>query len=78
MINKISFKKKEKIIVYMEDGRTIIIPLNHFPSLQKLSLNKRKRYTIVSTDNNQQRGIIFNRSILFETKDFLQGKEIFA
>jgi hypothetical protein len=78
MIKKLSFKKRGKIVVYMNDGRTITIPIKNFPSLKKLPVKKRKKYIIVGANDNPERGIIFNKDILFEVKDFLAGKEIFA
>ncbi|MBU6274724.1 MAG: hypothetical protein KGP34_07370 [Bacteroidetes bacterium] len=36
-----------KIGSHISDGREYIVPIRHFPELQKLSLSKRKKYTIV-------------------------------
>ncbi|MBI4930282.1 MAG: hypothetical protein HY841_05935 [Bacteroidetes bacterium] len=79
MIEKISFKERGRITVYMDDDRIIILPLNHFPSLKKLPPDKRKKYTLlIDPETKNMRGVMFAREILFEIKDFLAGKEIFA
>ena len=57
-IEKLLFNKLGKITIKMEDGRLFIIPLRYFPELQKLSIDKRKKYTIVD-----------NRIILFVHSD---------
>ena len=47
-IEKLLFNQPGKITIKMEDGRLFIIPLRYFPELQKLSVEKRKKYTIVN------------------------------
>jgi hypothetical protein len=46
-IEKINFDLVGKISLKLEDGRVIIVPLKYFPDLQRLSVEKRKKYTIV-------------------------------
>jgi hypothetical protein len=46
-IMKVLFDLPGKITLKMEDGRMIISPLKYFPDLQKLSVDKRKKHTIV-------------------------------
>jgi hypothetical protein len=46
-IEKINFDIAGKISLKLEDGRVIIVPLKYFPEIQKLSVEKRKKYTIV-------------------------------
>jgi hypothetical protein len=46
-IEKLLFNNHGKITIKMEDGRLFIVPLKYFPELQKLSVEKRKKYTIV-------------------------------
>ena len=46
-IEKLLFNQPGKITIKMEDGRLFIIPLRHFSELQKLSVEKRKKYTIL-------------------------------
>jgi hypothetical protein len=50
----------------MEDGRLFIIPLKYFPELKKLSVEKRKKYTIVD-----------DRTILFAFSDSVYHLEDF-
>jgi hypothetical protein len=71
-IEKLSFNEPGKITIKMEDGRLFIIPLRYFPELQKLSVEKRKKYTIVD-----DRTILFAYSdSVYHLEDFigLEGK----
>ena len=45
-IDKIRFEQKGKMSIYLEDGRTIVVPLNFFPSIKKLSEAQRRQYHI--------------------------------
>jgi hypothetical protein len=71
-IEKLLFNKPGKITIKMEDGRLFIIPLKYFPELQKLIVDKRKKYTIVD-----DRTILFAYSdSVYHLEDFigLEGK----
>ena len=71
-IEKLLFNKPGKITIKMEDGRLFIIPLKYFPELQKLGIDKRKKYTIVD-----ERTILFAHSYsVYHLEDFigLEGK----
>ena len=71
-IEKLLFNEPGKITIKMEDGRLFIIPLRYFPDLQKLSVDKRKKYTIVD-----DRTILFAYSdLVYHLEDFigLEGK----
>jgi hypothetical protein len=71
-IDKLLFIEPGKIIIKMKDGRLFIIPLRYFPELQKLSIDKRKKYTIVDDII-----ILFAHSdIVYHLEDFigLEGK----
>ena len=71
-IEKLLFNKPGKITIKMEDGRLFIIPLKYFPELQKLSIDKRKKYTIVD-----DRTIFFAYSdSVYHLEDFIgmEGK----
>ncbi len=46
-IKKILFDTPGKITITLEDGRQFISPLKYFPELKNLSVEKRKKYTIV-------------------------------
>jgi hypothetical protein len=46
-IDKIRFNVPGKITIILQDGRIIIVPLKYFPELKRLSVEKRKKYTIV-------------------------------
>ncbi len=65
-IAKLLFNQPGKISIKMEDGRLFIIPLKYFPELQKLSIDKRKKYTIVN-----------DRTILFAYSDAVYHLEDF-
>jgi hypothetical protein len=65
-IEKILFDIPGKITIKLEDGRIIITPLKYFPELQKLSVEKRKKHTIVD-----------DRTILFSFADSIYHLEDF-
>jgi hypothetical protein len=65
-IDKINFDIVGKISLKLEDGRVIIVPLKYFPELQKLSVEKRKKYTIVD-----------DRTVLFAHSDNVYHLEDF-
>lgn len=65
-IQKILFDAPGKISIKLEDGRIIIVPLKYFPELQKLSVEERKKYTIVD-----------DRTILFSGSDSIYHLEDF-
>jgi len=65
-IEKLLFNEPGKITIKMEDGRLFIIPLKYFPELQKLIVDKRKKYTIVD-----------DRTILFAYSDSVYHLEDF-
>ena len=66
-IEKILFDMPGKITIKLEDGRIIISPLKFFPEIQKLSVDKRKKYTIVD-----------DRTILFSFTDSIYHLEDFV
>ena len=47
VIEKIDFREKGSVRIFLEDGRTILVPLRYFPSLKRLDSNNRKRYHII-------------------------------
>lgn len=66
-IQKILFDTPGKISIKLDDGRVIIIPLKYFPEIQKLSLDKRKKYTIVD-----DRTILFSfTNSIYHLEDFI-------
>jgi hypothetical protein len=65
-IEKLLFNQPGKITIKMEDGRLFITPLRYFPELKKLSVDKRKKYTIVN-----------DRTILFAYSDSVYHLEDF-
>ena len=65
-IAKVLFNLPGKITLKMEDGRMIISPLKYFPDIQKLSVEKRKKHTIVD-----------DRTILFSYSDSVYHLEDF-
>lgn len=65
-IEKLKFDIPGKISLVLSDGRELTVPLKFFPELKKLSLEKRKKYTIVD-----DRTILFNYSdSVYHLEDF--------
>ena len=65
-IEKILFDSPGKITIKLDDGRIVIIPLKYFPEIQKLPMDKRKKYTIVD-----------DRTVLFSFSDSIYHLEDF-
>ena len=66
-IEKVLFNLPGKITLKMEDGRMIISPLKYFPALKKMSVEKRKKHTIVD-----DRIILFTYSdAVYHLEDFI-------
>jgi hypothetical protein len=65
-IKEVLFDVPGKITIKLEDGRILITPLKYFPEIQKLSLEKRKKCTIVD-----------DRTILFAYSDLIYHLEDF-
>jgi hypothetical protein len=65
-IEKLNFDIAGKISLKLEDGRIIIVPIKYFPDLQKLSVEKRKKYTIVD-----------DRTVLFKYAESIYHLEDF-
>ena len=66
-IQKILFDTPGKISIKLEDGRIIIVTLKYFPELKKLTLEERKKYTIVD-----DRTILFSNSdLVYHLEDFM-------
>lgn len=47
VIDKVSFAFKNKIAVYLRDGRVLLAPLQNFPSIERLTPSQRRKLTIV-------------------------------
>ncbi|MEO8148722.1 MAG: DUF2442 domain-containing protein [Bacteroidia bacterium] len=67
VIKKVKFDLKGKISVYLKDGRIIISPIHNYPSLKKLSIDERKKFTIV----NDQMLLFKNCNEIYHIQDFL-------
>ncbi len=66
-IDKIRFNIPGKITIILQDGRIIIVPLKYFPELKRMSVEKRKKYTIVD-----DRTILFaNVNSVYHLEDFI-------
>ena len=65
-IEKLNFDLAGKISLKLEDGRIIIVPIKYFPDIQKLPVEKRKKYTIVD-----------DRTVLFAFSDSVYHLEDF-
>ena len=66
-IKQVLFDIPGKITLKLEDGRIIITPLKYFPELKKLSVDKRKKYTIVD-----DRTILFSyANSFYHLEDFM-------
>ena len=62
-----SFDTPGKITLKLEDGRLIITPLKYFPEIKKMSVDKRRKYTIVD-----ERTILFTHSdSVYHLEDFM-------
>ena len=71
-IEKILFNEPGKITIKLIDGRLFIVPLKYFSELQKLSVDKRKKYTIVD-----DRTVLFSfANSIYHLEDFIgtEGK----
>lgn len=66
VLTKLSFESPGKITLKFLDGREMKVPLKYFPELQKLPVEKRKKYTIVD-----------DRTILFTFLDTVYHLEDF-
>lgn len=65
-IQKLYFDIAGKISIKLEDGRILIVPIKYFPDIKKMSVEKRKHYTIVD-----------DRTILFKYSDHIYHIEDF-
>lgn len=43
-IKKVSFQIRGKISIYLEDGRSVIVPVSNFPSIKKLTTTQRLKW----------------------------------
>jgi succinate dehydrogenase/fumarate reductase-like Fe-S protein len=66
-IEKILFDARGKITIKLQDGRIIITPLKYFPEIQKLSVDKRKKYTIV----DDRTILFFYSNSVYHLEDFM-------
>jgi hypothetical protein len=67
-IEKLNFDIVGKMSLKLKDGRVIIVPLKYFPDIQKLSFEKRKKYTIVD-----DRTVLFSYSdSVYHLEDFME------
>ena len=70
-ISKLLFDIPGKIEIKLEDGRIVIVPLKYFPELKHLSVDKRKKYTIVD-----DRTILFSAlNSIYHLEDFIGLEE---
>ena len=46
IIKKVSFSKPGRFEVMLADGRSITMPVSRFPSLKKVPVSRRNKYTI--------------------------------
>ena len=66
IIKNLNFDLPGKISIALEDGRELIVPLKYFPEIKKMSLEKRRQFTIVD-----------DRTILFRNSDNVYHLEDF-
>lgn len=70
VIDKIDFREKGNIRIYLKDGRVLVTPLRYFPSLKRLNRKNRKDYHIIDGQI-----LLFNHcDEIFHIEQFL-GKE---
>lgn len=43
-VNKIAFSHRGKMDIYFADGRIVIVPLQQFPGIKKLTLKQRRKW----------------------------------
>lgn len=43
-IKRVSFQIRGKISIYLEDGRSVIVPVANFPSIKKLTATQRLKW----------------------------------
>ena len=48
-LKNISFERG-KMFLHFKDGRTMMVPLNFFPSIKKLTTNQRDRWQIINNE----------------------------
>ena len=66
-LNRAATAPKAESSLKLEDGRVIIVPLKYFPDIQKLTVEKRKKYTIVD-----DRTVLFSYSdLVYHLEDFM-------
>lgn len=66
VIIKIGFSTKGMISLLLADGRILSAPLSHFPSIENLTVDQRKQYTIADDDT-----IIFDEcDEIYHIQDF--------
>ena len=66
-IDKILFNEPGKITIKLIDGRLFITPLKYFPELKKLTIDKRRKYTIVD-----DRTVLFSfANSIYHLEDFI-------
>ena len=46
-IKKLDFRKRGMMIVYLTDGRVVMVPVSMFPDIKRLSLAQREDYMIM-------------------------------
>lgn len=46
-MKKITFTQRGKMDMHFVDGRTVIVPLSHFPSIKKLTTAQRKHWYVM-------------------------------
>ena len=49
-IKKLGFEQRGKMFIYLQDGRTIIVPIASFPSIKRLNESDRKHYQIIDDE----------------------------
>ncbi|HET9052739.1 MAG TPA: DUF2442 domain-containing protein [Cyclobacteriaceae bacterium] len=70
-IDKLLFDIPGKISVKLGDGRILIVPLKYFPEIRKMSIDKRRKYTIVD-----DRTVLFSHSdSVYHLEDFIGLEE---
>ena len=70
-MKKVTFEPG-KIIVHLQDGRIIISPLDKFPSIKKVRMERRKEYAII---NNGTELNIFDCQEMYHVRDFVGFSE---
>lgn len=74
IIEKVSFTFKDKIALYLRDGRVLLAPLQNFPSIGQLTPAQRRKLTII----DDQLLMFQDCNEIFHLEQFLGREQAYA